>query len=935
LSLLRSKRAQLKRLTAAEFRQRYPTPGALAQAYLPSTRQTPALDAIDAALVTLADAPEDRGRQMVFMAPQEGKSSRVSNWFPLWMLAQDPTLRIAIVSYAANKAERWGRWLRRMIEAHPELGVELAADSRAVDAYETTVGGRVVSVGISGGIAGEPVDLMIIDDPIRGRAEAESPTYRENAWDWWESNGATRLSARGRVVLMLTRWHCLLPDSDILTDMGIVRLDSITSEDRVSTSAGLQPVLATASKIHQGDVISLVTYGYPKPVRMTPEHRVLTDAGWREAGKLRPMDWLVFPIPQGDTDPQSLRALVPPPPPSRAASLSRLTGVQLPVDRDGLAADLAAGLSYQAISEKYGRTTRAAAFGWARHYGLTRSAHNVLTGDPTTDPDFWRVVGYWAAEGDLTSGRAGAPESVVRWTFGYTEEHLAKDVQEVMGRYGIKIQYRYLKNGRSISVRGSSTQMAEFLRTNFGSGSHGKRLSEPVVHLSPLLAKAFILGYWMGDGTATPVGGSMNDGWARITSVSLSLLMGVYRMLPRLGVAAQVMSSGGVDFPKFEIRFPVCGAPWLGVTGRAIKTHSARVVGGNLLVKIKAIRVDEYDGPVYDIQTSTGDFVAGNITVHNCDDLAGRLLKEEPDTWKVLRIPAVRDPNIPLVRGADGRSVYTPQGELISVQRRRPGYYLDLKTKRSMYVWNSIYMQTPVAAEGNLFHRADFRYWVGMGKDRSHHDPTGGMMIEVDGVRRYVGDMTRFITMDLAASVKTSADWTVAAVWGITLDGQLILLDRRRERIGESAHWQLLAPLCGKWACPDVYVERGFIGTTLVIDATKAGIRVQPLTPEADKITRAIPATNRVRAHTVFFPAEAEWLDEWCDEIAGFPSWAHDDQADVFSYAGRIASAHWTPPAKDPDRFRALEQMVKSDPDRAFEAATGLPTSVDFSRADW
>lgn len=528
---LQSTQRQLERLNLDQFRARYPTPGALALDLQPSTRQTPALEAIDAALVDLRDAPLDFGRQMIFVPPQEGKSTRTSCWFPLWMLAQDPTLRIAIVSYSATKAERWGRWLRRMIENYGHRwGLELMADSRAVDRFETTAGGSVISVGVSGGITGEPVDLMVIDDPVRGRAEAESPTYREAAWEWWESNGSTRLSSRGRVVLMLTRWHA--------------------------------------------------------------------------------------------------------------------------------------------------------------------------------------------------------------------------------------------------------------------------------------------------------------------------------------------------------------------------------------------------------------------------DDLAGRLIKAEPDRWQVLRIPAVRDPHIPLVRGSDGASVYSPQGELISVQNRRPGYYLDLKSTRSMYVWNSIFMQTPVAAEGNLFRRADFRYWRKSAADPSHHDAIGGKRVRIDldnglGPRDYyLGDMARFITMDLAASTKTSADWTVASVWAISLDGWLILLDTKRARIGEEGHWDMVKPLCQLWAAPDVYVERGFIGSTLVIDATRAGVRVQPVTPDKDKVTRALPMTQRVASHTVYFPDPTDFPHvEWAmDELAEFPQGAHDDFSDSAAYAGRIASAHWTPPRNDTAPVRA---RATNDADRAYEASTGMTAGVDLSRADW
>jgi predicted phage terminase large subunit-like protein len=239
-------------------------------------------------------------------------------------------------------------------------------------------------------------------------------------------------------------------------------------------------------------------------------------------------------------------------------------------------------------------------------------------------------------------------------------------------------------------------------------------------------------------------------------------------------------------------------------------------------------------------------------------------------------------------------------------------------------------MQTPVAAEGNLFARSDFRYWSYLQPDPSHHDALKGSRILVNGTQRFVADMVRFITVDLAASKKTSADWTVASVWGITGDGLLILLDRNRERLGKEDHWDMVRPLSVRWACPDVYVEESFISATFVRDATQAGIRIQPVTPDTDKITRSLPAASRVRSHTVFWPDYVTWLDEWEDEIAGFPAWAHDDQGDTFFYASRIASAHWTPPSGS--------QYVPTraePPDSAYEASTGMRGQIDLSRAEW
>jgi intein/homing endonuclease len=111
---------------------------------------------------------------------------------------------------------------------------------------------------------------------------------------------------------------------------------------------------------------------------------------------------------------------------------------------------------------------------------------------------------------------------------------------------------------------------------------------------------------------------------------SLGLLMGFYSLLPRLGIAASVMKGARRDRPgAYEIRFPLCDASWLGYAARTVQQHSVRIDGDRLLVKIKRLEVERYDGPVCDIQTPAHDFVANNFTVHNRDDLVGSLLAAE------------------------------------------------------------------------------------------------------------------------------------------------------------------------------------------------------------------------------------------------------------------------------------------------------------------
>lgn len=183
------------------------TPGSMAVALDPRTVQTPALRLIDDELVRLLDTPD--ARLIISMPPQEGKSQRTSRRFPLWALTQNPDLRVAIASYEQGVARRWGRAIRDDITTHGDvLGLAVRPDLSAQHEWQLTGhDGGVYAAGIGGALTGRPVDLLIIDDPIKDRAQADSRAYRDRAWDWWTDVASTRLAPGAPVVLILTRWH--------------------------------------------------------------------------------------------------------------------------------------------------------------------------------------------------------------------------------------------------------------------------------------------------------------------------------------------------------------------------------------------------------------------------------------------------------------------------------------------------------------------------------------------------------------------------------------------------------------------------------------------------------------------------------------------------------------------------------------------------------
>lgn len=191
---------------------RWATPGDLAKAVDPNTRQTPALDLIDQALVDVEAGRCDR--LIVSLPPQEGKSTRVTTIGPLWFLTRNQDRRIAVVSYAQSLAQGFGRDIRNYITSNSgaegtlDLNLRIAADNGSAGQWQlANHRGGVRSVGMSGGLTGRPADALFIDDPISNAEQADSETFRERHWQWWQTVGSTRLAPRAPVILVLTRWH--------------------------------------------------------------------------------------------------------------------------------------------------------------------------------------------------------------------------------------------------------------------------------------------------------------------------------------------------------------------------------------------------------------------------------------------------------------------------------------------------------------------------------------------------------------------------------------------------------------------------------------------------------------------------------------------------------------------------------------------------------
>jgi len=146
----------------------------------------------------------------ISMPPRHGKSMQITETLPSYYLGQFPRDRIIECSYNSTFAQKFGRKNKqKVIEVGAHLfNVKLSADSASATDWnlDNNVGG-MISRGILAGVTGEGADLMIIDDPVKNREEANSQVYRDKLWDEWVDTLSTRLHPAAIVIIILTRWH--------------------------------------------------------------------------------------------------------------------------------------------------------------------------------------------------------------------------------------------------------------------------------------------------------------------------------------------------------------------------------------------------------------------------------------------------------------------------------------------------------------------------------------------------------------------------------------------------------------------------------------------------------------------------------------------------------------------------------------------------------
>ena len=163
-----------------------------------------------------SDSGQQIRRLMINMPPRHGKSFLATTLFPVYYMGKKPQREIMSVSYNADLAKTFGRSVRDnardpvVHQVFPDF--DPSDESRAVDMWKTTSGGVYYGVGMGGTTTGRGANLLIVDDPVKNRNEAESTAARNTNWNFYVSALVNRKQPERDgtppiEIIILTRWH--------------------------------------------------------------------------------------------------------------------------------------------------------------------------------------------------------------------------------------------------------------------------------------------------------------------------------------------------------------------------------------------------------------------------------------------------------------------------------------------------------------------------------------------------------------------------------------------------------------------------------------------------------------------------------------------------------------------------------------------------------
>lgn len=250
-------------------------------------------------------------------------------------------------------------------------------------------------------------------------------------------------------------------------------------------------------------------------------------------------------------------------------------------------------------------------------------------------------------------------------------------------------------------------------------------------------------------------------------------------------------------------------------------------------------------------------------------DLAGRILETEGDSWEVLSLPAIaNDEDDPL-----GREL----GEALCPERYPLSKLQERQTEMGHTFFEAMYQQNPVPEGGAMFKSEYARYFEYVDSD----------LLSLDGRIVDLNECVHFLACDLAQTTGRNSDFSVIMHVAVDKNGDLMILQIKKGKWKATrTEKEILDATTAHPNIRFVVIERS-VGSIPSIEQIQPRFPVRDPAPTTKKSVRAIPAQVHQERGKIWTPNpdEHHWVVEFEHELYRFPASKNDDQVDALSWA--------------------------------------------------
>jgi len=396
---------------------------------------------------------------------------------------------------------------------------------------------------------------------------------------------------------------CFTADMRVTTEQGVKRIADLQIGDRVLTHLGrYRPVTELHQRAYSGTLLRLKIKLIGTTLEVTPEHPIMTPAGWVRASELRVGDKVAVGIPQG---------------------------VRL-IPHFDLAESVYADELEMQVAEATVRVRRPSAYQNSGRQATWVNRFIELT------PDLARLCGYYVAEGTL-----GPDEQYVRFTLGRHEVAYQDDISRLVEQiFNVAPNRSHSNRGSWTNINVYSRAVASWFRNHFGHHSYGKRIPTWLQYAPMEIQRAFLVGLMRGDGlyweTVYKAPDRKSPHIMRALRVTLSnpgLVQQVWQMCLRLGYDAAIrpvdttyvtenaQASAQISLPPLQSRDLVREAFGVDLPEPDMRyiRNSVTRQGDVVYFEVQSIEAEDYAGIVYNCEVDEDhSYVTEGIVVHNC-----------------------------------------------------------------------------------------------------------------------------------------------------------------------------------------------------------------------------------------------------------------------------------------------------------------------------